>query len=117
LGTGNQGTVTYQVSTDDGMTWYYRDGANWTLTTALNGTQTSSVTDINTNIATLDTDGGDFLWRAYLNSDSTQPVELDQVTVVYDLIITPPSIILTDDVEAGPVLSDTVLVDVVDAGT
>lgn len=81
LGTGNQGTVSYQVSTDNGTTWKYWDGSAWIITTQTDGTETSSVNDINTNIATLDTDGGQFLWRAYLNSDGTQPVELESVSI------------------------------------
>jgi hypothetical protein len=112
LGSGNQGTVTYQVSTDNGTTWSYWDGAAWTTTTATDGTQTSSPTDINTNIATLDTDGGDFLWRAYLNSDGTQAVELDQVDISYDTNQAPTDIsidgINTDTIDENTVTGSTI---------
>ena len=81
LGANNEGTITYQVSTDDGDTWYYWDGSDWTETSAIDGNETSSVGEVNTNIATLDSDGGDFFWRAYLNSDGTEQVELDEVTI------------------------------------
>ena len=83
LGAGNAGTVTYQISNDDGTTWYYWTGAAWAATTETDGTETASATDINTSIATFDTDGGDFLFRAYLNSNGSQQVELDQVDIDY----------------------------------
>jgi len=81
LGSNNQGTVTYQVSPDDGTTWYYWNTGAWTTTTATDGSETSSATNINTNIADLDTDGGTFTWRAYFASDNTQPIELDSVSI------------------------------------
>lgn len=83
MSANNQGTTSYQVSTDNGTTWNYWNGTAWTTTTVTDGTQTSTAADINTNIATLDTDGGDFLWRAYLTSDGAQKVELNQVDVTY----------------------------------
>lgn len=89
LGINNQGSVNYQVSTDNGTTWYYWDGTSWTTTTLTDGTQTSPATDINNHIATLDTDGGDFLWRAFMSSDGDQPVELDQLEIVFDDITAP----------------------------
>ena len=98
LGGNNEGTVTYQVSTDNGSTWNYWTGANWATTTAIDGTETNNVSDINTNISTLDTDGGTLLWRAYLNSDGLQEVELDEVSITYDIPPTnnPPTDIQID---------------------
>src|SRR5690606_6483601 len=43
--------------------------------------ETSSVSDTNDNIDTLDSDGGDFLFRAFFNSDGNEQVELDSVMV------------------------------------
>ncbi|MCP3661027.1 MAG: hypothetical protein GY696_00800, partial [Gammaproteobacteria bacterium] len=83
LAIDNEGSVAYHVSTDAGTTWNYWDGAAWATSTQTDGTETSVATDINTNIATLDTDGGYFTWRAYLTSDGIQKVELDQVDVTY----------------------------------
>ncbi|MCP4167689.1 MAG: hypothetical protein GY759_17615, partial [Chloroflexi bacterium] len=79
----------YQVSTDDGTTWNYWTGAAWSTTTQTDGTQTSVATEINANIATLDTDGGDFTWRAYLSSDGNQKVELDQIDITATVNDTP----------------------------
>lgn len=86
----NEGTVSYQVSPDNGTTWNYWNGTAWTTTTQTGGTETSPASDINANIATLDTDGGNFLWRAYLVSNGTQKVELDQIDSTKSLYFSPP---------------------------
>ncbi len=83
LSQNNEGTVSYQVSSDDGTTWKYWNGTAWTATTQLDGAETTSATDINTNIKTLAT-SGKFKWRAYLESDGNQIVELDQVELDYN---------------------------------
>ena len=88
LGANNEGVVTYQVSPDNGDTWYYW-GGNWYETSATDGNETSSVGEVNTNIATLDSDGGDFLFRAYLNSDGNEQVELDEITVEGSFVVAP----------------------------
>jgi len=77
----NQGTVRFQVSTDNGTTWRYWNGSSWATTTATDGTQTSSVSDTTSNISVLDIDGGNFKWRAYLSSDGSQIAELDHVDI------------------------------------
>ncbi|USN57158.1 MAG: hypothetical protein H6766_01450 [Candidatus Peribacteria bacterium] len=46
-----------------------------------NGSETSSGSAIHDHVATLDTDGGQFLWRAYLVSDGNQQAMLDQIDV------------------------------------
>ena len=84
LGSQNGGTVSYQVSTDNGTTWKYWNGTAWTTTTQTDGSQTSSAIVINANINTLDTDGGEFLWRAYFNSNGSQRVDLDQITFAFN---------------------------------
>jgi len=84
LGTNNEGSLTYQVSATNGVTWSYWNGSAWATTVATDGTETNTVSDINTNITTFDTDGGEFSWRAYLNSDGTQQVELDEIVVNYN---------------------------------
>lgn len=76
----SQGTTSYQVSTDNGLTWYYYD-EEWLSTEATDGTETSTALEISLNISALDTNGGQFLWRAYFNSDGEERVELESVTV------------------------------------
>ncbi len=77
----SEGTTTYQVSTDNGQTWYYYDDGAWQLADATDGTETSTALAIGLNISTLDTNGGQFLWRAYFNSNGAERVELESVTV------------------------------------
>ena len=101
LSQNNEGAVNYQVSSDDGVTWQYWDGSAWTSTTATDGSETSTSADINTNINTLDTDGGIFTWRAYLESDGTQKVELDHIDVTYDAAIVEFSIDSSDSEDSG----------------
>jgi hypothetical protein len=100
LGANNAGSTNYQVSTDNGTTWNYWNGTTWTTTTATDGTETSPATDINSNIATLDTDGGDFLWRVFLTSDGTQKTELDTINITFD-DITPPTQPSTPNLQSG----------------
>ncbi|QFR39336.1 hypothetical protein A9Q91_03825 [Candidatus Gracilibacteria bacterium 28_42_T64] len=84
LGGGNQGTVTYQISKNDGITWYYYNGASW-QTTVSGVINSSSASIIHTNISTFDALGGGtdiFTFKAFLTSNGTQQVELDGVSVI-----------------------------------
>ena len=79
----NSGTITYQLSPDNGVNWYFHNGANWAVT--LNGSADSNTAaEVNNNIATFDDDAGfgDLLWRAYYDSDGTQATGLDNLEVV-----------------------------------
>jgi hypothetical protein len=60
----SQGTK-FQVSNDDGVTWYYYDGADWTATTS---TKSDFNTGFEVSLNLLTFDAGDFLWRAYIDS-------------------------------------------------
>ena len=83
LGASTTGSVSYQISIDNGTTWFYWNTSAWATTTATDGTETSPASDINTNLSTFATAGGDFLWRAFLVSNGSQPVVLEEVTVSY----------------------------------
>lgn len=84
LGQENQGSISYQLSTDNGETWYYYNESAWTQTLATDGSETSSIDELNTHIHELKDDDKQFLWRAYLNSDGNQPVVLKELYVNYD---------------------------------
>ena len=79
LGAANVGSMSYQISSDAGVTWNYWNGAVWTSTILLDGTETSTTSDLNTNISSLG--AGDYLWRGYFNSSGSQQVELDNVVI------------------------------------
>ncbi|MFQ5433551.1 MAG: DUF2341 domain-containing protein [Anaerolineae bacterium] len=82
LGAGNSGLVKYQVS-NNGINWYYYNGANWIAATGFS--QTNTAAEINTNIASFVTDvsAGTFYFKAFLNSDGSQAVEVDQIDLGY----------------------------------
>jgi hypothetical protein len=72
------------VSDDDGTTWYWWNGSSWT--TAGSGyTTANTAAEINTNIESLyeQLGSGTFKFKAYLNSDGSQQVELSQVDLGY----------------------------------
>ena len=87
----NAGSVTYQISKDNGATWYYWNGTLWLPT--INGVADSNTANVvNTNITAFDALPwwtNEFLWKAFLTSDGTEKVELDEVTVISDTPVLP----------------------------
>ena len=80
--TKNGGEIKYQISNDAGTTWYWWDGSNWTTTTS-GYSEANIATEINDNISTFPTGDGKFLFKAFLHSDGTQLVQLDNIEVIY----------------------------------
>ena len=85
LGAGSTGTVYYQVSNDNGATWYYLNGSNvWTATTSDDNRSTAA--QVNTYIPSF-TGGygsgtGQFKWKAIFYATSgTQQQKLDNIQV------------------------------------
>lgn len=76
------GSVYYQLSNDNGVTWYYWNAGGGTWSVA-GDTDYSLEEDIDNNIATFPA-GGSISVRAFLVSDGTQPVFLDEVVVAYE---------------------------------
>ncbi|MBU0975448.1 LamG domain-containing protein, partial [Patescibacteria group bacterium] len=74
----NGGEIYYQISDNDGSTWYYWSGVNW-LAAGAGNYNNSSV--INANISSFDASAQKLLFKAFLESDGTQLVKLDDVTV------------------------------------
>ncbi|TXI10250.1 MAG: DUF2341 domain-containing protein [Polynucleobacter sp.] len=77
----NSGAIKYQISNNGGSTWYWYN-SGWTSTVS-GYTEASTASQINSNIATFPVESGSFLWRAYLHSDGTQLVQLDNVALTY----------------------------------
>ncbi len=73
-------SITYQLSDDSGTTWQYWSGG-WVPATLPSNANTVSV--VAANIATFPTTNQSLMWRAYLNSNGTQQVMLDEVKVWY----------------------------------
>ena len=77
----NGGAIKYQLSNDDGTTWYWYDDG-WT-TTSSGYSETNTATEINSNISSFPIGNGQFVFKAYLNSDGTQLVQLSEINVTY----------------------------------
>lgn len=76
--TKNGGEVYYQLSDSDGSTWQYWNGSAWV---AAGGGNYNTASDVNDYIDQFDASSGDIMFRAFLDSDGTHQVELDDVTV------------------------------------
>lgn len=75
----NGGSIGYRVSIDNGTTWKYWNGSQWT--TSSTTSQTNSAAVINTNISSLTAGSGGILWQAVLTGDGTQQVKLNTVQI------------------------------------
>lgn len=84
--TYNQGNITFQLSKDNGTTWYYFNGTSW-VTTVWWTAQSNSSSIINANASSFNAIAGgtnQIKWKAFLNSDGTQKVELEHILVDTD---------------------------------
>ncbi|MDX9892842.1 MAG: prepilin-type N-terminal cleavage/methylation domain-containing protein [Patescibacteria group bacterium] len=71
------GEIYYQLS-DDGNRWFYWNGSDWGLAGAGNYNLASVIND---NIGTFPTSSGAISFKAFLASDGTQQVQLDEVKI------------------------------------
>ncbi len=76
--TKNGGEIYYQLSDDDGTTWYYWNGSSWTVAGA---GQYNTADVINANIFLFSATNKKIMFRAFLESDGSQQVQLDSITV------------------------------------
>jgi type II secretory pathway pseudopilin PulG len=77
----NGGSVSYQLSGDDGATWKYWN-AGWT--TATLPTHYNSASVVNTNIGTFPVVSGKIRVKAFLIGNGTQQVKLDKIVIGYN---------------------------------
>ncbi|MBX4181604.1 DUF2341 domain-containing protein [Candidatus Parcubacteria bacterium] len=75
----NGGDIRYQLSNDNGQTWYWYN-SGWTVTTS-GYSEANSASDINAHISTLPLGDGQLLFRAYFNSNGTQLIELNGIGI------------------------------------
>ena len=75
--TPNGGTVTYRLSSDDGSTWKYWDGAAWS--TSSDTTEANAIATVDANIATFPVTFDGIKWQAVLKGDGSQQVTLNSV--------------------------------------
>jgi hypothetical protein len=95
LGDGNQGVIKYQIS-NDGTVWYYHSGSLW-VPAAQGFTHANTAAEVNTTISSFDDDVGadTFFFKAFLNSDGTQQVELDQIQIDYSTVGAPAQLVFS----------------------
>jgi len=78
LGAGNEGSIGYQLSNDNGVNWRYWNGSAWAITTEVNY---NSAAVVGAHISSFPITNGKILFRAFLISDGTQKVELDTIEI------------------------------------
>lgn len=85
--TKNGGEIKYILSNDKGSTWLYFNSTNssWEVSdeTYL---QSNTTTEVNANVISFPVGSGWFLFKAFLHSDGTQEVELDQVSLISSML-------------------------------
>lgn len=79
--TKNGGEIYYQMSSDNGVNWQWWTGSVWATTTSITDYNIASV--INSNISVFATSSNQIKWRAYLSSNGTQQVMLDNIAIGY----------------------------------
>lgn len=76
----NGGEIYYQISDDDGVTWYYWSGTEWVVA----GVDDYNPSDIvDANISSFSTANEKIMFKAFLESDGSQFVKLDHIKVDY----------------------------------
>jgi len=86
--TPNGGTITYQLSDDNGETWKYWNGTSWVTAQSLN--QANTQADVDANIHDFSVTYNGIRWRAILKGDGNQLVTLNSVTLKSDPDTDPP---------------------------
>lgn len=89
LDSDNQGSTKYQLSNNDGTTWYWWNGSTWAATTQTVA-QANDATTINAHISTFNSAIGQIgnaklSFKAFLIGNGTQKVSLDSIFVGYAL--------------------------------
>ncbi len=78
--TKNGGEIYYQLSDDDGSTWQYWNGISWVSASSVDY-NTASV--VNANIGSFSAANQKIRFKAFLASDGTQLVQLDDVQITF----------------------------------
>jgi hypothetical protein len=73
--------IYYQLSDDDGTTWYWWDGAAWSV--AAGATDYNIADDINAHIPTFPTTNGQIIFKAFLKSDGPNTPRLNNLRIDY----------------------------------
>lgn len=85
--TKNGGEIKYQLSNDDGSTWYWWNGSSWT-TTISGYSESNTASEVDAHIAVFPIGAGLLNFKAFLHSNGSQLVKLDTIDIIDDA--TPP---------------------------
>ncbi|MFA5995718.1 MAG: DUF2341 domain-containing protein [Patescibacteria group bacterium] len=104
---GNTGSVYYQIS-NNGSNWYYHNGTQWAIASN-NATDKNIATEVSAYLPAFATEvgTGQFYFRAFLISNGSQPVTLDNINVRYNINPTMSPIapqVLVEDTEQAVIL-------------
>lgn len=75
----NGGEIYYQLSGDNGATWKYWNGSAWA--NVVGASNYNIATIINTNISSFSTSTASIKFKAFLSSDGSQLVSLDNINI------------------------------------
>ncbi|MFA6028047.1 MAG: DUF2341 domain-containing protein [Patescibacteria group bacterium] len=91
-----EGSIGYNIS-DNGTDWYYHNGAAWTAVTS-EPSQYNTIEQVNAYLINFPSEigTGDFYFKAFLISDTTEEVELDSITLEYDATANAPTLTMSD---------------------
>jgi len=94
------GTLTYQLS-NDGVTWYYWNGASWAEATSQSNTEAT----VNTNISSFPVTNEKLYVKSILTSDGSQLIEIDNIAVSFVDNISP---IVDAGTDKSAILNETI---------
>jgi hypothetical protein len=77
--TTNGGAITYRLSDNEGGTWKYWTGSEWSASSSY--TDSNSIGIINSNIATFPVTFSGIMWQAVLSGNGDQQVTLNSVSL------------------------------------
>jgi type II secretory pathway pseudopilin PulG len=83
VATENGGSIMYQLSDDDGSTWYYYTTGPVKWTEATQSDHYTDASTVNIHISFFPITSGKIMVRSFLIGDGTQQVQLDSTTVEY----------------------------------
>ncbi len=96
MGASNTGQVKFQLSDDDGTTWYYWNGSAWASSTNIEESSSSTEEQINTNLDTFPDNvsgqtSGTLKWRMLLinngGNENMEFTQVDSVSVTSSLVL------------------------------
>jgi len=84
-----EGTITYRLSSNGGIDWYYWSGSSWDVSNST--TQANDSTTVTDHIETFTVGPGGVLWQTILDGNGNEQPEVTQVEITATSDITNPT--------------------------